>query len=142
MGATPPISVTYTQIQSYLESSSSACAPSATVACLVGGRFGVKVDWKTSDGNTGSGQAIKYTDATAFFWFFGSDNIELMIKVLNACPIGSTYWIFSAATTNVQYTLTVTDSKTGLVKTYVNPQGTAAAAITDTNPFDKNAVCP
>ena len=85
---------------------------------------------------------LKYTDASAFFWFFGSDNIELMIKILNACPIGSTYWIFSAATTNVQYTLTITDSKTGLVKTYVNPQGTAAAAITDTNPFDKNAVCP
>jgi lysyl endopeptidase len=136
-------SVTYPQIASYLEAGSNPpCTPTATVACLVGGRFRVKVDWKTSDGTTGSGQAIKYTDATALFWFFGSDNIELMIKVLNACPLGSTYWIFSAATTNVQYTLTITDSKSGLVKTYFNPQGTSAAAITDTNPWDRSALCP
>ncbi len=134
-------SATYTQIQSYLENGSAACTPSTTVACLVGNRFSVKVDWKTSS-SAGSGTAIKYTDASALFWFFGSDNIEMLVKVLNACPIGSTYWIFSAATTDVQYTLTVTDSKSGLVKIYTHPQGTPAPAITDTNPWDKNAVCP
>jgi V8-like Glu-specific endopeptidase len=138
--------VTYNQIQSFLENGSggtpSPCTPSATVACLVGGRFSVKVDWQTSDGKTGTGTAIKYTDATGLFWFFGSDNIEMLVKILNACPIGSTYWVFSAATTDVQYVLTVTDSKTGLIKTYTHPQGTPAPAITDTNAFDKNAACP
>lgn len=134
---------TYSQLTSFLENgTSSACVPSSTVACLVGGRFGVKVDWKTSDNKTGSGTAIKYTDATGLFWFFGSDNIEMMVKILNACPIGSTYWVFSAATTDVQYTLTITDSKSGQVKTYTHALGTPAPAITDTNPFDKNAVCP
>jgi hypothetical protein len=135
-------SSTYSQISTYLEAAATSCVPSSTVACLVSGRFSVKVDWKTSDGNTGNGQAIKYTDATALFWFFGADNIEMMVKVLNACPIGSTYWVFSAATTDVQYTLTVTDTKSGLSKVYTHPQGTPAPAVTDTNPFDKNAVCP
>jgi hypothetical protein len=47
--------------------------------------------------------------------------------------------VFSAATTNVQYTLTVTDTVTGQVKTYQNQAGQAAAALADTNAF---ATCP
>jgi hypothetical protein len=137
-------SVSYNSITQWLEAGGSGtpCVPSATVQCLNNGRFSVKVSWKTSDGNTGQGQAIKYTDQTALFWFFDSSNIEMMVKVLNACPLGSTYWVFSAATTDVEYTLTVTDSKSGLVKVYNHAQGTPAPAVTDTNPFDKNAVCP
>lgn len=138
-------SVSYNSITQWLEAggnNTAPCVPSATVQCLNNGRFSVKVAWKTSNGDSGQGQAIKYTDQTALFWFFDSSNIEMMVKILNACPIGSTYWVFAAGTTNVEYTLTVTDTKTGLVKTYTNPQGTASAAVTDTNPFDKNAVCP
>jgi hypothetical protein len=40
--------------------------------------------------------------------------------------------------TNVSVTLTVTDTVTGAVRTYTNPQGTAFAPIQDTNAF----VCP
>jgi hypothetical protein len=139
-------SVTYGQISTFLEAGSGGgsppCVANATTACILGGRFGVRVDWKTSDRKTGQGQAIKYTDATALFWFFSSDNIEMMVKMINACSIGSTYWVFSAATTNVEFTLTVTDSKNGAVKTYKNLQGTLAPANADTNAFDKAAACP
>jgi hypothetical protein len=99
----------------------------------------VKVDWKRPGGETGQGQAIKYTADSGLFWFFSSDNIELLVKVITGCPLSNTYWVFAAATTNVEYTMTVTDTKTGKVKTYLNPQGVSAAAITDTNAF---ATCP
>ena len=63
---------------------------------------------------------------------------EVLVKVLDAC-VFSRYWVFSAATTNVEYTLTVTDTKNGAIKTYHNNQGVSAAAVTDTNAF---ATCP
>ena len=63
----------------------------------------------------------------------------MLVKVLNACGLNQHYWVFSAATTNVEYTLTVTDTQTGDKKTYFNPLGTAAPAVTDTSAF---ATCP
>ena len=130
----------FPSLQQYLSvTSTTPCVASATVACLNGNRFSVKVDWKRPGGESGQGQAIKYTDNSGLYWFFGSDNIELLVKVLTGCPLSNTYWVFSAATTNVEYTLTVTDTKTGKIKTYFNPQGVSAAAITDTNAF---ATCP
>ncbi|HYU25898.1 MAG TPA: trypsin-like peptidase domain-containing protein, partial [Thermoanaerobaculia bacterium] len=92
-------------LQSYLNPSSATCVASTTVACLNNNRFSVRIDWKTSGGQTGQGQAIKYTDASALFWFFGPDNIEVLLKVLNACSLNNTYWVFSAATTDVEYAI-------------------------------------
>jgi len=39
----------------------------------------------------------------------------------------------------VQFILTVTDTQTGKVKTYFNPQGVSADAVTDTGAFP---TCP
>ncbi|MEE8526550.1 MAG: hypothetical protein V3T72_21655, partial [Thermoanaerobaculia bacterium] len=62
------------------------------------------------------------------------------VKMVDACNSQfNSFWVFAAATTNVEYTLTVTDSDTGVVKTYFNPLGNAAPAITDTEAF---ATCP
>lgn len=44
-----------------------------------------------------------------------------------------------AATTNVELTVTVTDTQTGRFKVYTNPLGKAAAPVQDTNAFD---TCP
>ncbi|HEX6158759.1 MAG TPA: hypothetical protein VF111_01250 [Thermoanaerobaculia bacterium] len=112
------------------------CTPSSTNLCLNNGRFGVKVDWRTSSGQTGQGQAIKYTPDSGLYWFFGPENIEMLVKVLDACGLNQKYWFFGAATTDVEYTITVTDSKTGQVKTYYHGPGTPAPAITDTGAFN------
>lgn len=129
----------YASLQTYLTPTAAGCTPSATVACLVNNRFSVRIDWKTSGGQTGAGQAIKYTDASALFWFFGPDNIEVILKVLNACSLSNTYWVFAAATTDVEYTIYVTDTQRGTTKTYFHAGGSAAPAITDTGAF---ATCP
>ena len=49
------------------------------------------------------------------------------------------FWVFYAATTDVGFTVTVTDLLTGTSKTYANPLGQAADAVTDTSAF---ATCP
>jgi hypothetical protein len=107
------------------------CSAPNTI-CLSNNRFAVKIIWKTKDAS-GDATPIKYTPDSGLYWFFGSDNIEVLLKILNACTLNNRYWIFSAATTDVEYTITVTDTLTGKVKTYFHAGGTPAPAITDTD---------
>jgi hypothetical protein len=110
------------------------CVADAQTLCLNGGRFRVQVGWETSDGVTGQGNVVPgASDTSGLFWFFNEANWEMLVKVLDGCSVTNHYWVFFAATTNVQFTVTVSDTQTGSVKTYVNPQGKAADAVTDTN---------
>lgn len=102
-------------------------------------RFAVSVSWRDFTGAVGTGSMAVRSADSAVFWFFAEANWELMVKVVNGCAFNSHFWVFGAATTDVEYTLTVTDTLTGTTETYFNPLGTAAAAITDTGAF---ATCP
>ena len=116
------------------------CIPDSDTRCLVGGRFQVEIDWRDFSGATGKGQvAPAGTDNSALFWFFSSDNWEVLVKVLNGCDINQRFWVFAAGTTDVAYTLRVTDTRNGRVSVYTYPLGNAAAAVTDTDAF---ATCP
>ena len=42
--------------------------------------------------------------------------------MLDGRAVNSHYWFFYGAMTDVAYTLTVTDTQTGAVKTYLGPQ--------------------
>ncbi len=110
------------------------CAPSPTKLCLSGARFSVSATWQSATGS-GVANAISLTSDTGYFWFFNSDNVELVVKVLNACSFSNRIWVFAAGLTDVQVNLTVTDNLTGAFKTYVNLQGTAFQPIQDTNAF-------
>jgi len=111
------------------------CASSATALCLSAQRFSVEVSWKDFQGNTGQGQAVGLTADTGTFWFFSESNVELIVKVLDARAINNKFWVFFGALSNVEYTLRVTDSVTGAVKTYQNPSG-QFASVGDTSAFD------
>jgi hypothetical protein len=109
------------------------CVADAHTLCLNSGRFRVQVAWEKPDGETGQASVVPGTsDDSGVLWFFDEDNWEMLIKVLDGCAVTNHYWVFFAATTNVQFVVTVTDTQTGAVKTYVNPQGTSADAVTDT----------
>ncbi|MBV8201729.1 MAG: alpha/beta fold hydrolase [Acidobacteria bacterium] len=117
------------------------CTPDASHVCLQGARFQVALTWRDGTGRTGVGSAVSglaSPDSTVL-WFFDPSNWEMLVKVLDGCAVNQRVWVFAAATTNVEYTLTVTDTVTGKVKTYQNPSGQAAAAITDTDGF---TACP
>jgi hypothetical protein len=116
----------------------SACIPSATVMCLNGGRFHVRATFDIGESN-GVAEVVKLTEDTGYLWFFSPSNVEVVVKVLNACGLNSRYWVFAGGLTNVNTVITVTDTETGAAKSYVNPQGTPFQPIQDTGAF---ATCP
>ena len=71
----------------------------------------------------------------ALFWFFDDQNYELLVKTLDGCAINGHFWVFAAATTNVEYALTVIDSETGRGKTYFSPLHLRSRAIADAQAF-------
>jgi hypothetical protein len=115
--------------------SATSCRPDARTLCLNNSRFAVTSNWKTSDGNTGVGTAVPLTTDTGYFWFFGAANIELVIKVLDARTVNGKYWVFYGALSDVNYTITVTDTEKNTSKTYTNPQG-KLASVADTGAFN------
>jgi len=75
------------------------------------------------------------TTDTAYLWFFDPNNVEVVLKVIDGCAVNGQTWVFAGGLTNVEVSLTVTDSLTGGQKTYRNPLNTAFAPIQDTNAF-------
>ena len=114
------------------------CVPGDTRLCLNGGRFQVEAQW-TANGSSGAAHAVPMTSDTGYFWFFADTNVEMVIKVLNACGFNQRYWVYAGGLTSVKVHLTVTDTQTGVVKTYDNPQGTPFRPIQDSSAF---ATCP
>jgi hypothetical protein len=111
------------------------CRSDATSLCVGGGRFRVAVAWTASNiGQSGSGRTVPLTADTGAFWFFQPSNLELVVKVLDGRTINGKFWVFWGALTNVGWTLTVTDTTTGDVRTYTNPEGQQASG-SDTEAF-------
>jgi hypothetical protein len=131
-------------IEAYIDDayfySDQTCADSAGNLCL-GGRFRVYGDWAAPTQNkSGYMQAVPVTADSGLFWFFAPSNLEMFVKVLDACSDPyNRYWVFASGLTNVQTTLNVEDTVRGGTKTYLNSQGTAFVPVQDTSAF---ATCP
>jgi len=111
------------------------CTPGAVSLCLNDSRFKVEVSWSApSLGTSGIGFPVRLTADTVSFWFFTSSNVELVIKVVDGRAVNQRFWVFYGALSDVQYTITVTDAVSGVVKTYSNSQG-QLASVADTAAF-------
>ncbi len=117
------------------------CLGGPNVLCLNQNRFRVEAEFIDPNGNGGAemAPAVPLDLDSGTFWFFQPSNREMLVKVLDGCGVNNHYWVFSAATTNVEFTLTVTDTATGEVKSYSNPAATNAVPVLDTAAF---ATCP
>ncbi|HXO21441.1 MAG TPA: hypothetical protein VOA87_16125 [Thermoanaerobaculia bacterium] len=106
----------------YLPAAASGpCRANATTLCLQSRRFSVQVDWQNQfDGTSGVGRAVPRTDETGFFSFGDPSNIELLVKILD---FGDVIKVFYGELTDLHFTITVTDTRTGSVKTYGNTAG-------------------
>ena len=100
-----------------------ACEASPTALCLAGGRFRVEVVWDRPGSADAAGQAVPLTSKAGSFWFLRPSNLELMVKVLDGTPVNGHFWVFAGSLSNLHYTITVTDTETGAVRTYENPEG-------------------
>ena len=135
---------TYSSISQYLSPGPSGqCIPSATTLCIDDQpgdqRFEVQVQFSTSSGGglSGPGNSISLSGLGVthggLYWFFSSDNPELLIKVINGCGLNNKFWIFFAGTTNVGLTIVVTDTQSGHLVSYTSPDQVALATVQDTS---------
>jgi hypothetical protein len=117
------------------EAAPTPCIAGGTALCLNGGRFRVSAEWSVpAQGQSGQAAAVPLTADTGYFWFFSSNNIELVVKVVDGRSFNGKFWVFYGALSNVEYRITVTDSVTGDVKVYSNPSG-RLASVADTAAF-------
>ena len=105
---------------------SGTCVPDATTLCLHDGRFEVTVDWTDHHNlNSGVGTAVPGSELSGYFWFFNAQNIELVIKIIDARQFPDTnpdndWWIFYGSLSDVEYNIHVRDTVTGLTALYNN----------------------
>jgi hypothetical protein len=111
-----------------------ACVASATTLCLGSNRFRLSVLWESPSGAIRAAAPAPITANAGAFWFFDSSNLELVVKVLDGRSVNGKFWVFYGSLTNVEFTLTVTDTETGAVKTYFNAQG-QLVSVADTSAF-------
>lgn len=120
--------------------SGSVSGPEATAALIQDGRFRVSVDWQGYAGDGGAALVSELgTEDSALFYFIDPENLEILVKVIDACDFNDHYWVFYAAATDVELTVTVTDTRYGATKQYFNPLGQLGGGINDTSAF---TTCP
>lgn len=106
---------------------------------LNGDRFAVTATWRDSQGGTGIGKPVPLTESAGYFWFFSAENVELVVKVLDACKKFDRYWVFAAGLTNLEVTLRVEDTEGGVAWEHTNPLERPFGPVLDGNAF---ATCP
>lgn len=121
------------------------CVPDATTLCIDDepgdGRFRVEVTFETIQGGgaSGRGRAIPLSSlgvtSGGVFWFFSADNPEMLVKVIDGCPVNGHFWVFYSAGTNVGLTTMVTDTRTGRVFVETSPDLTSAQPVQNTRVF-------
>ncbi len=112
-----------------------ACAPGQEALCLQADRFEVRARWQDFGGTNGPGRTLPLTSDSGTFWFFSPDNIELIVKVLDACAINGHFWMFAAGLTDVEVELLVDDTAVGLTRSYFHSSGSPLETIRDVQAF-------
>jgi hypothetical protein len=107
-----------------LAAPAATCVSGAQSLCLAGNRFRVEAGWRLPNGVSGPARAVAADADSGSFWFFGPDNLELAVKVLDGRDVNGSFWVFFGALSDVEYTVTVTDTATSAVRTYRNAPGT------------------
>lgn len=108
-----------------------SCSESSTTACMLSGRFRVSVRYRGAfDNNAPNTGALRKSVVgfanpayeTAFFYFNDSNNIEMMVKMLDQGNTNSggqrTIAVLFGSATPLRIEVTITDTQTGATKTY------------------------
>ncbi len=110
-----------------------ACVENSTTACMLNSRFRVSVRYRDNfDNNTANVDALKksvvgFSNAayeTSFFYFNDSNNIEMMVKLLDQGNTDSagrrTIAVLFGSATPLRVQVTITDTQTGASKSYTS----------------------
>jgi len=110
----------------------------STTLQLLGGRFSVTLKARVPDSDrTTEGTAFSSADSFGFFSLpeLTGDALlpEVALKMTDARGLSGTFWLFYTGLTSLDYTLTVTDSVTGILRSYKS--GTPFCGGADTRAF-------
>jgi hypothetical protein len=119
------------------------CNRNATTLCIDNAsgdrRFRATMTFRLPSGSTTNAQAVPLASVGlsrgGAFHFGDSQNPEVLLKVLNGCSLNNQFWVFFAATTNLEYTIVVTDTVTGRRRSFSNSQGNPAQPVQETSAF-------
>ncbi len=104
---------------------------------LHGGRFRVSVEWDPPGGGPPrQASGLRASDQAGTFSFFGEDNVELSLKLLDGRAVNDRFWLFVASLTNLGFRLRVMDVGDGAC--LLNPPP-SCPAYTFENPAGTNA---
>jgi Fibronectin type III domain len=118
------------------------CTPGPTTVCLLGNRFRVAIDYRNQfsnpPGQTGSfaGQRLNASAVnpdTAIFGFGNPQDIEVVVRLVDARPFAPRFDVYYGGLTDVEYTVTVMDALTGTIRQYHNDPGTVGGGVDRTS---------
>jgi hypothetical protein len=89
------------------------CQPGSGTLCLHGNRFAVQVSIQGQPA-----QAAPFSTTSGFFWNQEPENLEVAVKLLDARSVNGRFWAFHGSLTSLPYQLTVTDTQTGITRTF------------------------
>ena len=118
------------------------CLRDSMRACLIGGRFAVEVEMWDFSGNFFQGMIQHYdgvsseTDQSVAFYSFQEGNVEIDVKMVDACTSGfHSFFVFASGGTNAATRVTITDTFTGEVYIINNPAGRIFITTADSRGF-------
>jgi len=105
-----------------------ACIEDETTACLTEDRFGVQVA-----GTNGAGMIVQAAESDGAV--IGEGTTSGFVRVLNGCETNDHFWVFADGFlddgASIWSTITITDTESGEVKTYMNPLDPLDTTIQD-----------
>jgi hypothetical protein len=92
------------------------CRLSETAACMNERRFRVRAAYSTQSVSRAPAKQLDtygLADTGALFYFFGPDNPEMLVKVVNGCWLNDHWWVFGSAATDLVYEVAIEDLAAG-----------------------------
>jgi hypothetical protein len=114
------------------------CTPSETEACLLNGRFRVSIAFLNQFANPpqpGNFVVKRLREGAqnpdvAIFGISSPEAIEVVVRIQDTRSFGlNRFDIYYGGLTDLEYTVTVTDTQKGVTKTYRNPPGTVGGGV-------------
>ena len=118
------------------------CVASATTVCLLSDRFRVSIGFINQFANPpapGNFLGAKLVPGVqnpdvATFGISSPQAIEVVVRIQDTRPFGlNRFDVYYGGLTDLEYTVTITDTQTGTTRTYRNPPGTVGGGVDRTS---------
>jgi hypothetical protein len=109
------------------------------IICLRDDRFELSMTWTDFQNTTSPVVFERHTDQVSLGVFQNNlDDVTLVAKVTNGCPLNGNYWVWLGAFTGAKLDLRVRDTVTNRVQNYGKPLGGYMTTLKDDSSFPCN----